>query len=60
MNEVARIPLTTFSIMLGKKHGIGNQYLGLMKSWVVNVGAGSFREGKFEEGESVKLNFGFQ
>lgn len=46
--------------MLGAKHGIANIFLGLMKSWVLNVGEGSYKEGAYNEGEQAQLNFGFE
>jgi protein transport protein SEC24 len=30
-----------------------------MKTWVVNVGFGAFREGNFEEDENIKIHFGY-
>ena len=30
-----------------------------MKTWVVNIGDGAFREGGFDEDENVKVHFGF-
>jgi hypothetical protein len=29
-----------------------------MKTWVVNLGEGSYREGDFEQSEDVKVHFG--
>lgn len=30
-----------------------------MKTWVINVGDGSYREGGFETDENIKVHFGF-
>jgi protein transport protein SEC24 len=30
-----------------------------MKTWVINFGEGSFREGNFEVDETTKVHFGF-
>lgn len=33
--------------------------MGQIKTWVINVGDGAFREGGFEENENIKVHFGF-
>lgn len=43
--------MSSFSIFLGKKYGVAGTFAGLMKSWVLNVGEGSYKEGGFNEGE---------
>ncbi|CAK87360.1 unnamed protein product (macronuclear) [Paramecium tetraurelia] len=57
--EINRILLSTFTVFLGKKYQLANQWLGQIKQWVLNVGDGSYLESGYEQSETVELNFGF-
>ncbi|CAD8190751.1 unnamed protein product [Paramecium octaurelia] len=51
--------LAVFSIMVGHGRQSNVDFIGQMKTWVVNVGFGAYREGNFEEDENIKIHFGF-
>ncbi|CAD8140464.1 unnamed protein product [Paramecium pentaurelia] len=56
--EVNHFYLAVFSVLIQEKQQF-TQFIGQIKTWVINVGDGAFREGGFDENENIKVHFGF-
>ncbi|CAK81196.1 unnamed protein product (macronuclear) [Paramecium tetraurelia] len=57
--NISHFYLAVFSIIVGHGRQSYVDFIGQMKTWVVNVGFGAYREGNFEEDENIKIHFGF-
>ena len=59
LTQIKHFYLSPFTIILGKAIGDKHQWHGYVKTWVVNLGEGSYREGGFEQDDDIKVHFGF-
>ncbi|CAD8143475.1 unnamed protein product [Paramecium octaurelia] len=56
--KVNHFYLAVFSVLIQEKQQY-TQFIGQIKTWVINIGDGAFREGGFDENENIKVHFGF-
>ncbi|CAD8145403.1 unnamed protein product [Paramecium pentaurelia] len=55
-DQVTHFYVAVFSIIISSEQ---QKFQGSMKTWVINVGEGSYREGNFVSDENIKVHFGF-
>lgn len=59
MDDINHFYMAVFSVVLGKSKDSFEPWTGLLKTWVINVGLESYREGKFDQDENIKVHFGY-
>lgn len=59
LDKVEHFYLAVYSVLIGKQKQLFDNWQGYMKTWVMNVGDGAYREGGFDVDENVKVHFGY-